>query len=138
MSERYSNVKTVTINPNKTDAYTCMITYLDENPDTSKVLSKVGIHLLEEALLDILPSPDEDYVSINAIKTHLGFQMNTNDTYNWSGYLIEGILTKLQSEFRTQPEVSTTNQGIERRIGWRLSRNEYQKRLDNEEEYTEE
>ena len=136
MSKRYA--KDVIINSVETNAYTCEINYLDKNPNVQKVLAKAGIHMLEEAILDILPAPNEVYMDINAIKTRLELPIKMDNNYNWAGFLIEGILNKLQSEFRTEPERKVTEGGKERRIGWRLSQNEYERRLDNEEKYIDE
>ena len=128
MSKRYSNVK------NENEVYILEIDYLGENPDEPKLTTKAAIHLLEEALLDILPSPDEKYMDINAIKKRMELP-GIEDSNNWAGYLIEGILNKLEEKGRAQPEVTVTKKGTERRIGWRLSKNEYERRLDDAEEY---
>ena len=128
MSKRFSNVK------NENEAYILEIDYLGENPDEPKLTTKAAIHLLEEALLDILPSPDEANMSINDIKERMELP-GIGDSNNWAWYLIYTILNKLEEEGRAQPEVTVTEKGIERRIGWRLSKNEYERRLDDAEEY---
>jgi hypothetical protein len=51
MSKRFSNVK------NENEVYILEIDYLGENPDEPKLTTRAAIHLLEEAVLDILPSP---------------------------------------------------------------------------------
>ncbi len=117
MSKRYSNVK------NENEVYILEINYLGENPDEPKLATKAAIHLLEEAVLDILPSPDEKYMDINAIKKRMELP-GIEDSNNWAGFLIEGILNKLQENGRAQPVVTVT----EKRIGWRLSENEYERR----------
>lgn len=127
-----SNVKTVTISPNETNAYICEIKYLGKNPDMPKLAIKAGIQILEEVVLDILPAPDAAYMNINDIKALLELQGKMDDSSNWEGFIIEGILKKLEYELRAQPEVTVTEKGTERRIGWRLSRNEYEERNDIE------
>ena len=72
-------------------------------------------------MLDILPAPHETYMDINDIKGRLELPIKTDNNYNWGGFLIEGILNKLQSEFKAVPELAVTEEGKERRIGWRLS-----------------
>ena len=87
-------------------------------------------------MLDILPAPDEKYIPISDIKKRLELPGKDED-YNWSSFVIEEILNKLMGQFKAQPKVTQTDKGVERRIGWRLSKKEYQKRLDNKIEVKE-
>lgn len=121
----------------KTSTYIVNITVTGEKSDVPAVYTRAGTHILEAAVLDVLPAPTEAYMDINAIKEQLELPIKTDNNYNWGGFLIEGILSKLQTELRVQPEVSVTEKGI-RRIGWRLSQNEYQRRLNNGEGNTDE
>ncbi len=66
-------------------------------------------------------------MSINDIKARLELPGKKDDPNNWAGHLIGAILYKLESDFRVQPEVSTSGS----RIGWRLYQDEDQKRLDD-------
>jgi hypothetical protein len=73
-------------------------------------------------------------MTINAIKKRMELP-GIEDGYNWAGFLIEGILKKLENDCRVQPKVTVAKKGTERRTGWRLSENEYERRLDDAEEY---
>ena len=95
------------------------MTKMDMNMDP-KQLTRIGIFYLEEAILEVLLETKDVYVKqVDIIK-----KIGVHERWKDSGWLVAGILNKLEAENRLHAKRSQTG----RAQGWQLTDTEYNKR----------
>ena len=98
----------------------------------AKQLARIGLFYLEEAILDVLPSPSDEHIKMAQVNRLIGMhrihqEWTRVEPKGVSDWLCSFVLEKLLDEER----VETRTEG-NRRTGWRLSHSEYERRSENE------
>jgi hypothetical protein len=90
----------------------------------SKQLTRIGIFYLEEAILEVLLEQKGTYVKQVNITKSIGVY----DRWKDSGWLVAGILNKLEAEGRIHAQRGEKG----RAQGWQITDTEYNNRIDTE------
>lgn len=94
----------------------------------AKQLTRIGIFYLEEAILDALPTPEEQHISGTEVSKRTGMYPGMpNTTTANAHWLARSVLEKLLEDARVDVIHS---QGGTRR-GWRLTHEEYESRIED-------